>query len=138
MSKQTSPGAFGFTNIVTKKDGKAELVGMSKVVCEENPLNCKFCRERFGNAGTLSTHIKCKHSAVISQPGEQSSRSGSPVVVNVTDGDELEGPSMQTTSSETSEKRNAGDKKNKYLHLKKKRPSYSAKFKAQVIHDREG
>ena len=44
---------------------------------------------------------------------------------------------METSSSETSGKRNAGDNKNKYLHLKKKRLSYP-KFKAQVIHDREG
>ena len=69
MSKQTSLGAFGFTRIVTKKDGKVELVDISKAVCEEKPLTCKFCRERFGNAGALSTHIKCKHSVVISQPG---------------------------------------------------------------------
>ena len=75
---------------------------------------------------------------VISQPVEQSSSSGSPVVVNVVDGEELEGPSMATSSSETSGKRNARDKKNKYLHLKKKRLSYPAKFKAQVIHDRKG
>ena len=32
-------------------------------------------------------------SVVISQPGEQSFSSGSPFVVNVTDGEELEGPS---------------------------------------------
>ena len=69
MSKQTSLGAFRFTRIVTKKDGKVELVDISKAVCEEKPLTCKFCRERFGNAGALSTHIKCKHSVVISQPG---------------------------------------------------------------------
>ena len=41
---------------------------------------------------------------------------------------------METSSSETSRKPNAGDKKNKYLHLKKKRLSYPAKFKAQVIY----
>ena len=45
---------------------------------------------------------------------------------------------METSSSETSGKRNVGDKKNKYLHLKKKLLSYPAKFKAQVIHDQEG
>ena len=66
MSRQTSLGAFGFTKIVTKKDGKAELVDISKVVCEEKLQTCKFCRERFGNAGALSTHIKCKQSVVIS------------------------------------------------------------------------
>ena len=38
MSKQTSLGAFGFTKIVTKKDGKAKLVDISNVVCEEKPL----------------------------------------------------------------------------------------------------
>ena len=106
-------------------------------MCEEKPLTCKFCRERFGNPGALTTHIKCKHSVGISQPGEQSSSSGSPVVVNVTDGEELEGPSMETSSSETSGKRNARDKTNKYLHLLKKRLSYPTKFKAQIIHDRE-
>ena len=37
MSKQNSLGAFGFIKIVTKKDGKAELVDISKVVCEEKP-----------------------------------------------------------------------------------------------------
>ena len=58
MSKQTLLGAFGFTKIVTKKDGKAELVDISKVVCEEKPLTCKFCRERFRNARALSNHIK--------------------------------------------------------------------------------
>ena len=42
---------------------------------------------------------------------------------------------METSSSKTSGKRNAGDKTNKYLHLKKKRLSYPAKFKAQVFHD---
>ena len=138
MSRQTSLGAFGFTKIVTKKDGKAELFDISKVVCEEKLLTCKFCRERFGNAGALSTHIKCKHSVVISQPGEQSSSSGNLVVVNATNDEELEGPSMETYSSETLGKGNAGDKKNKYLHLKKKRLLYSVTFKAQVIHDREG
>ena len=76
MSKQTSLGAFGFRKIVTKKDGKAELVDIFKVICEEKTLTCKFCRERLGNAGALSTHIKCKHSVVISQPGEPSSSSG--------------------------------------------------------------
>ena len=101
-------------------------------------LTSKFCREMFVNAGALSTHIKCKHSVVINQPGEQSYSRGNLVVVNVTDDGELEGPSLETSSSETSGKRNAGDKKNKYLHLKKKYLSYSAKFKAQVIHDREG
>ena len=45
---------------------------------------------------------------------------------------------METSSSKTSGKRNAGDKTNKYLHLKKKRLSYPAKFKAQVFHDWEG
>ena len=44
---------------------------------------------------------------------------------------------METSSSETSGKRNAGDNKNKYLHLKKKCLLYP-KFKAQVIYDREG
>ena len=101
---------------------------MSKVVCEEKSLTCKFCRERFRNAGALSTHIKCKHSVVISQPGEQPSSSGNPVVVNVTDGEELEGTSMETSSSETSGKRNTGDKKKKNLPLKKKCLSYPAKF----------
>ena len=81
--------------------------------------------------------MKCKHSLVISQPGQQSSISGNLVVVNLTDDEELESPSMETSSSETWGKRNAGDKKNKYFHLKKKRLSYSAKFKSQVIHDRE-
>ena len=93
-------------------------------------LTCKFCRERFGNAGALSTHIKCKHSLAVSQPGEQFSSSGSPVDVNVTDGEEFEGPLMETSSSETSVKRTAGDKKNKYLYLKKNRLSYPVKFKA--------
>ena len=113
--KQTSLGAFGFTKILTKKDGKAELVDMSKVVCEEKSLTCKFCRERFRNASALSNHIKCKHSVVISQPGEQPSSSGNPVIVNVTDGEELEGTSMETSSSETSGKRNTGDKKKKKI-----------------------
>ena len=98
---------------------------------------CNFCRERFVNAGASSTYIKCKHSVVISQPGEQSYSSGNLVVVNVTDDEELEGPPLETSSSKISGKRDAGDKKNKYLHLKKKRLSYSAKFKAQVIHDQE-
>ena len=75
---------------------------------------------------------------VISQPGEQSSNGGNLVVVSVTKDEELEGSSMETSSSETLGKRNVGDKKNKYLHLKKKRLSYSATFKAQIIHDREG
>ena len=66
------------------------------LVCEEKLLTCKFCRERFENAGALSTHIKYKHSVVISQPGEQSSSSGSVVVVNLNDDEELEGPSMET------------------------------------------
>ena len=44
---------------------------------------------------------------------------------------------METSSAENSGKQNAGDKKNKYLLLKKKRLSYSVKFKAQVTHDRE-
>ena len=35
----------------TKNDGKVELVDISKVVCEEKPLTCKFCRKRFENAG---------------------------------------------------------------------------------------
>ena len=99
---------------------------------------CNFCRERFANAGASSTYIKCKHSVVSSQPSEQSYSSGNLVVVNVTDDEELEGPSLETSLSKTSGKRHAGDKKNKYLHLKKKRLSYSAKFKAQVIHDQEG
>ena len=50
----------------TKKDGKVELVDISKVVCEEKPMTSNFYRERFENAGALSTHIKCKHSVVIS------------------------------------------------------------------------
>ena len=58
MSEQTSLGTFGFIKILTKKDGKAELVDISKLVCEEKPLTCKFCRERFGNAGALSTYTK--------------------------------------------------------------------------------
>ena len=74
---------------------------------------------------------------VISQPGEQSSSNGSPVVVTVTGGEELEGPSMETSSPESSGKRNAGDKKNKYLHLKEKHLSYPAYFKAQVIHNQK-
>ena len=64
---------------------------------------------------------------VISQPGEQPSSSGNPVIVNVTDGEELEGTSMETSSSETSGKRNTGDKKKKKI-LKKKCLSYPAKF----------
>ena len=77
------------------------------------------------------------NSVVISQPGEQFSSSGSLVDVNVTDGEEFESQLMETSSAETSGKRNAGDKKNKYLPLKKKRLSYPVKFKAQVTHDRE-
>ena len=111
MSKETSLGGFGFTKILTKQGGKEELVDISKVVCTEKYLTCKFCRERIGNAGALFTYIKCKQSVVISQPGEQSSSTGSPVAVNVTDGEKLEGPSMKTSSSETSGKRNARDKK---------------------------
>ena len=111
MSKETSLGGFGFTKILTKQGGKEELVDISKVVCTEKYLTCKFCRERIGNAGALFTYIKWKQSVVISQPGEQSSSTGSPVAVNVTDGEKLEGPSMKTSSSETSGKRNARDKK---------------------------
>ena len=101
MSKQTLLSASGLAKIVTKKDGKAGLVNISKVVCDEKPLACKFCRERSGNVGALSTHIKCKHSVVISQPGQESSRT---VAVNITNGEELEGPSIETFSSETSGK----------------------------------
>ena len=64
------------------------LVDMSNIVCGEKHLTCKFCRERFGNADALSTHIKCKHSVVISQPGQQFSISGNLVVVNLTDDEE--------------------------------------------------
>ena len=107
---------FGLTKIVTKKDGKAEPVEISKLGFEEKPPTCKLCRERFWNAGALSIRIKCKHNVVISQPGEQSSNIDSPVIVNVTDGEELEGPSMETSSLETSGKWNAGDKKNKHYN----------------------
>ena len=93
--------ASGLAKIVTKKDGKAGLVNISKVVCDEKPLACKFCRERSGNVDALSTHIKCKHSVVISQPGQESSRT---VAVNVTNGEELEGPSIKTFSLESSGK----------------------------------
>ena len=43
------------------------------------------------------------NTVAITQPGEQSSSSSSPVVVNLIDGEELEGLSMETSSSEKSQ-----------------------------------
>ena len=78
-----------------------------------------FAIKRFENAGALSTHVECKRSVVISQPGEQSYSSG----VNVTDGEE--GPSMETSLSKNSGKRNAGDKKKQISSLKEEAPFIS-------------
>ena len=75
----------------------------------------------------------------MSQPGEQSTSSGRPIVVNVADGEELEVHQWKHLNQKPKENEmHAGDKKNNYLHLKKKRLSCPAKFKPQVIHDGEG
>ena len=96
---------------------------------------CQHCDLSFGNAGALATHIKCKHGTVpvISKPDN------APVQVSTPGPSEeslLENDNQVETTSSTSNvtKRK---KKEKYAHLKKKRLSYPAKFKAQVIEDRE-
>ena len=52
---------FWFYKIVTSKDGKPELVDISKVVKKEKPHTCSVCKEKFGSPGALPTHVKCKH-----------------------------------------------------------------------------
>ena len=65
MSRQTSLGKFGFTKIVTKKDGTVELCNISSVQMDNNKIHaCNHRKLKFGNPGALSTHIKCKHEIV--------------------------------------------------------------------------
>ena len=78
-----------------------------------------FAIKRFENAGALSTHVECKRSVVIGQPGEQSYSSG----VNVTDGEE--GPSMETSLSKTQENEMLGRKKKQISSLKEEAPFIS-------------
>ena len=40
MPKETSQRAFGFTKIATIKDGKPQLVDITKVVEKEKPHTC--------------------------------------------------------------------------------------------------
>ena len=96
---------------------------------------CQHCDLSFGNAGALSTRIKCNHGTVpvISKPDN------APVKVSTPGPSEeslLENDNHVETTSSTSNvtKRKM---KEKYAHLKKKRLSYPIKFKAQVIEDRE-
>ena len=132
MPKQTLLGVFGFTKIVTSKNGKPELIDISKVVEKEKPHTCSIWKGKFGNPGTLSTHVKCKHSRVDTSAAETINCAKKPVKSNV---DEEEVP---TTSS--SRKRAASPEKKKkpnFDHLKKRCISYTAVFKSEVINDRK-
>ena len=65
MSKQTALGNFGFTKNVTKKDGSAKPCDISTVQEVDKKETCQHCDLSFGNAGALSTHIKCKYGTVL-------------------------------------------------------------------------
>ena len=130
MSKQLSLGAFGFTKIVTNKDGKPEFRDISTVAEKPKAYTCEICKEKFGNAGALSTHTKCKHGVVPESKSEESKPSSSNCEkIPVIDGGEV--------PSSSSGKRKVLKAKRSYEHLKKKRISYTAAFKAQVINDHE-
>ena len=135
MSKQTALGNFGFTKIVTKKDGSAKLCDISTVQEVEKKETCQHCDLSFGNAGALSANIKCKHRTVlvISKPDSARVQVSTP---GPSEESLLENGNQVETASSTS---NIAKQKNKekYAYLKNKRLSYPAKFKAQVIEDRE-
>ena len=77
MSKQLSLGAFGFTKTVTNKDGKPEFRDISTVAEKPKIYTCEICKEKFGNAGALSTHTKCEHGVVPENKSEESKPSSS-------------------------------------------------------------
>ena len=81
MSKQTALGNFGFTKIVTKKDGSAKLCDVSSVQEVGKKETCQHCDLSFGNPGALSIHIICKHGTVpaISRPDNAPVQVSTPV-----------------------------------------------------------
>ena len=138
ISKQTALGNFGFTKIVTKKDGSTKLCDISIVQEEEKKETCQHCDLSFGNAGALSTHFKCKHGTVpvISKPDNALIQVSTPGPSEESLlGNDNQHTQVETTSSTSNVTKRK--KKEKYAHLKKKRLSYPAKFKVQVIKDRE-
>ena len=61
--KQVGLGAFGFTKIVTRKDGVDQTVDITKIP-DIKKLQCPECFVKLGNEGALAVHIKCKHSVL--------------------------------------------------------------------------
>ena len=57
--KQIGLGAFGFTKIVSRKDGVIQSVDISKVP-DIKKLQCPEFFGNFGNEGALALHIKCR------------------------------------------------------------------------------
>ena len=110
VPKQTLLGVFGFTKTVTSKDGKPQLVDISKVVEKEKLHTCSISKEKFGNPGALSTHVKCKHGTVDTSAAETINCANKPVKNNV---HEI------------------------FDHLKKRCISYTAVFKSEVKNDDE-
>ena len=132
VRKQTLLGVFGFTKTITSKDGKPELVDISKVVKKEKLHTCSISKEKFGNPGALSTHVKCKHGTVDTSAAETINCANKPVRNNVAE------EKVPTTFSST--KRAASPEKKKkpnFHHLKKRCISYTAVFKSEVINDHE-
>ena len=140
MLKQTSLGKFGFTKIVTKKDGTAELCNVSSVQMDSNEIHtCNHSKLKFRNPGALSTHTTCKH-GIVPVVKTIISSTISNTVIHIDNNGNI--PELQPNLSHTSISVNSKETKrknteDKHSYLKKKRLSYPAKFKMQVIEDQE-
>ena len=123
MLRQTSLGKSGFTKIVTKKDGTAELFNISSVQMDNSKIHtCNHCKLKFGNPGALSTHIKCKYGIVPVVKTTVSSKMSN-TVIHIDDNGNI--PEQQPNISHTSILVNSKETKrknteDKYSHLKRR------------------